>query len=79
MLRLANARLVACNVPQDHVANVASIRRPQLPVILITARDDDDVRQQALRDGAVDFMVKPFDAGMLWDNIARTMTPDWRI
>jgi FixJ family two-component response regulator len=45
--------------------------RHQLPVILITAHDDDEVRQRALRDGAVAFLVKPFDAGDLLEHIAR--------
>ena len=45
--------------------------RRQLPVILITAHDDEDVRQQALRDGAVAFLVKPFDVGDLLDHVAR--------
>ena len=47
--------------------------RHQLPVILITAHDDDDVRRQALRDGAVAFLVKPFDGGDLLEHIARAM------
>jgi FixJ family two-component response regulator len=46
-------------------------QRRQLPVILITAHDDDDVRQQALRDGAVAFLVKPFDGGDLLEHVAR--------
>lgn len=46
-------------------------QRHQLPVIFITAHDDDDVRQKALRDGAVAFLVKPFDGGELLDHIAR--------
>src|SRR5262245_20829893 len=45
--------------------------RRQLPIILITAHDDDDVRLEALRDGAVAFLVKPFDAGDLLEHIAR--------
>src|SRR5262245_25275824 len=45
--------------------------RRQLPVILITAHDDDDVRQQALRGGAVALLVKPFDGGELLEHIAR--------
>jgi FixJ family two-component response regulator len=47
--------------------------RAQLPVIFITAHDDDDIRQLALRDGAVDFMVKPFDAAQLLENIERAV------
>jgi len=45
--------------------------RSQLPVIIITAHDDDGVRQQALRGGAVAFLVKPFDGGDLLAHIAR--------
>ena len=48
--------------------------RRQLPVIFITAHDDDDVRQQALRDGAVAFLVKPFDGGDLLEHVARATT-----
>jgi FixJ family two-component response regulator len=49
------------------------IRREQrhLPVILITAHDDEDVRQQALRDGAVAFLLKPFDVDDLLEHVAR--------
>ena len=45
--------------------------RRQLPVILITAHDDDEVRDQALRGGAVAFLVKPFDGGDLLEYVAR--------
>ena len=48
-------------------------QRAQMPVIFITAHDDDDIRQQALRDGAVDFMVKPFDASKLLENVERVV------
>ena len=48
--------------------------RPSVPIILITAHDDDDIRRQALRDGAAAFMVKPFDGGELLEHIARTTT-----
>ena len=49
--------------------------RPALPVIFMTAHDDDDIRQRALRDGAVAFMVKPFDGGELLEHIARATSP----
>ena len=45
--------------------------RQQLPVILITAHDDHEIRQQVLRDGAVAFLVKPFDGGELLEHVAR--------
>jgi FixJ family two-component response regulator len=49
--------------------------RPAMPVIFMTAHDDDDIRQRALRDGAVAFMVKPFDGGELLEHIARATSP----
>lgn len=45
--------------------------REELPVILITAHDDEHVRRTALRDGAVAFLLKPFDGGDLLDHVAR--------
>ena len=45
--------------------------RRQLPVIIITAHDDHEIRQQVLRDGAVAFLVKPFDGGELLEHVAR--------
>ncbi|BCS32587.1 response regulator [Luteitalea sp. TBR-22] len=39
--------------------------RPTLPVIFVTAYDDDEARRRALRDGALAFMGKPFDAAEL--------------
>jgi FixJ family two-component response regulator len=45
--------------------------RRRLPVIFITARDDDDIRRHALREGAVAFLVKPFDGKDLLEHIAR--------
>jgi FixJ family two-component response regulator len=45
--------------------------RRQLPVILITAHDDDDLRQRALRDAATAFLLKPFDGGDLLEHVAR--------
>jgi FixJ family two-component response regulator len=56
---------------QRHIRSV----RPTLPVIFMTAHDDDNIRQRALRDGAVAFMVKPFDGGELLELIARAVSP----
>ena len=44
--------------------------RPTVPVIFVTAHDDDETRQQALGGGAIAFMVKPFDGGELIERIA---------
>jgi len=43
----------------------------QLPVIFITAHDDDDVRRLARRDGAAAFLLKPFDGSELLACVAR--------
>ena len=45
--------------------------RRQLPVIFITAHDDDVIRRQAMRDGAVAFLAKPFDGGELLEHVVR--------
>ena len=44
---------------------------PELPIVFVTAHDDDDVRRRAMRDGAIAFMLKPFDGGELLEHIAR--------
>jgi FixJ family two-component response regulator len=35
-------------------------RRPQLPIIFITAHGDEQTRAQVIRDGAIDCLPKPF-------------------
>jgi FixJ family two-component response regulator len=41
------------------------LERPALPVILISARHNDEIRQKAIEEGALDFLYKPFDAAQL--------------
>lgn len=43
--------------------------RPKLPVIFISAHNDDETRQRALDEGAASFLYKPFDAGELLEAI----------
>ena len=50
--------------------------RGPLPVIFITAHDDDHVRRQAMRDGAAAFLVKPFDGDDLLERVARATEGD---
>src|ERR1700742_2914625 len=38
------------------------LARPDLPVILISAHYDEQIRQRAINQGAVGFLYKPFDA-----------------
>jgi FixJ family two-component response regulator len=43
--------------------------RPKLPVIFISAHNDDETRQRAFDEGAASFLYKPFDAGELLEAI----------
>jgi len=43
--------------------------RCRIPTIFITAHGDARMRMQALRAGAVEFMAKPFDDGVLLESI----------
>jgi FixJ family two-component response regulator len=43
--------------------------RPELPVIFISAHNDDDTRRRAVDEGAASFLYKPFDAGELLEAI----------
>ena len=49
------------------------LERPRLPVIFITAHNDEDTRRRALDGGAVDFLYKPFDAADLLSAIDRAL------
>ncbi|PCC71567.1 Response regulator receiver domain-containing protein [Nannocystis exedens] len=46
-------------------------RDSRLPVVVLTAHGDDDVRKQCLRAGALAFLTKPFQAQELLDAIER--------
>jgi FixJ family two-component response regulator len=47
-----------------------------LPVIVITAEEDEAVRLRALEAGAIAFFYKPFDDSALMDAIYRAVEPD---
>jgi FixJ family two-component response regulator len=40
-----------------------------IPIIFITAHGDAKMRIQAMRDGAVEFLTKPFDNGVLLETV----------
>jgi len=48
--------------------------RPKLPVIFISAHNDDETRQRALDEGAASFLYKPFDAEELLEAIRVAVT-----
>jgi FixJ family two-component response regulator len=50
------------------------LERPALPVILISAHHDAEVRQAAINEGAIDVLYKPFDATNLLRIIQSALT-----
>jgi two-component system response regulator FlrC len=63
--------------PMDGLQLLAEIRarKPGLPVLLMTAFGDVDKAVAAMRGGACDFMLKPFEPKALIDQIARYAIP----
>jgi two-component system, response regulator FlrC len=63
--------------PMDGLQLLAEIRsrHPALPVLLMTAFGDVDKAVAAMRGGACDFMLKPFEPRALLDQIGRYATP----
>lgn len=62
--------------PMDGLELLAEIRsrQPRLPVLLMTAFGDVDRAVAAMRGGACDFMLKPFEPRALLEQIARYAT-----
>ncbi|PLK48112.1 sigma-54 dependent transcriptional regulator [Uliginosibacterium sp. TH139] len=65
--------------PMDGLELLARIRavNPQLPVLLMTAFGDVDKAVSAMRGGACEFLMKPFESSVLLENVRRyaTVTP----
>ncbi len=65
--------------PMDGLELLARIRslNPQLPVLLMTAFGDVDKAVAAMRGGACEFLMKPFESSVLLENVRRyaTVTP----
>ena len=51
-------------------------RRPELPVVLMTAYGTIDKAVAAMREGATDYLVKPFDAQVLLALVERFIVPE---
>jgi FixJ family two-component response regulator len=43
--------------------------RCRIPIVFITAHGDARMRIQAMRDGAVEFLTKPFDNAVLLETV----------
>ena len=50
------------------------LERPDLPVILISAHYNAEVRRRAIEEGVVRFLYKPFDATELLDAVQSALT-----
>ena len=71
-LAIANCLITDVRMPgMDGIELQRRIRldRPDLPVIFISAHQDDEARQRALDEGAVRFLYKPFDGAELLRSI----------
>ena len=83
-LKLLEAQPVALVVsdvrmmPMDGIALLKEIRNrhPHLPVVLMTAFADVDRAVEAMRSGACDFLLKPFEPKALLEHVARYRLPE---
>lgn len=68
-LRSVNKQNTACLVTDIRMPGMSGLElqsrlnadRNKIPIIFLTAHGDEDIRLQAMRAGAVEFMAKPFD------------------
>ncbi|MBN8439123.1 MAG: sigma-54-dependent Fis family transcriptional regulator [Candidatus Accumulibacter sp.] len=65
-------------LPIDGIALLKEIRSrfPQLPVVLMTAFADVDRAVEAMRAGACDFLLKPFEPKALLEHVLRYRLPE---
>jgi FixJ family two-component response regulator len=48
-----------------------------VPIVFITAHDDETNRRQGIEAGALDFLREPFDANTLLAAVQRGLNADW--
>ena len=83
-LKLLDAQAVALVVsdvrmmPMDGITLLKEIRSrfPHLPVVLMTAFAEVDRAVEAMRSGACDFLLKPFEPKALLEHVARYRLPE---
>jgi FixJ family two-component response regulator len=46
-----------------------------IPIVFISAYDNGEIRTQAMKEGAVGFLAKPFDHRLLLKMLRRTLDP----
>jgi FixJ family two-component response regulator len=79
LLAFERSRQPACLVLDLHLPDMHGLEilrhlvatAPDLPVVILTAESSPDIREQALRDGAAAFVVKPFEAHRLLEQVRR--------
>jgi len=50
--------------------------QPGIPIIFITAHGDEGFRSQALKGGAVDYLLKPFSEEALLNAVQKALRPE---
>ena len=68
---------IACLIVDIHMLGMSGLELQsklnkddrRIPIIFITAHDDENTRMRALRAGAVKFLTKPVDKGVLIDSV----------
>jgi FixJ family two-component response regulator len=76
-LRSGQQHQTACLITDIRMPGISGLElqarlnaeRCRIPTIFITAHDDAQMRMQALRGGAVEFMAKPFDDEALLETV----------
>ena len=81
LLEMQPVGLVVSDVrmmPMDGIALLKEVRNrfPHLPVVLMTAFADVDRAVEAMRSGACDFLLKPFEPKALLEHVARYRLPE---
>ncbi len=81
-LAVASVDLVVLdlNMPDMHGLEVLRFVRThprfaELPVVILTTRDDGDSRQSAEREGATLYLTKPFSPDTLVPEVSRLLVP----
>jgi len=78
LLRQRSFDVVISDLRMPEISGLALLDRcrtdyPQLAFLMVTAEDDVEVGVQAMKRGAVDYLVKPFNAQILVHNIERAL------
>ena len=76
-LTSGNQQVTACLITDIRMPGMSGLElqarlnaeRCKIPTIFITAHGDEEMRFQALRAGAVEFLQKPFDDGILIESV----------